>query len=279
MRSSILQKTGCLVFVLCLLLTGAANGEGAGSAPAQSNSWFRQLAQRVAAQQFDEILIHPEADAPVQAALEAVLAEGKAIRQTDQAGVYDFPQLEWEGDALACRACGIYNEGGVEGWVITFFPAGVSTMAASAAITADGQVLELFSGSSWAMHTLWEEALGDLSHFWQPETVFRFSQLFEGDRLWIRAHQPGNKDIPQAEAQRIAAEALEEKYGISEEERSLWRIAAAFYLSDHTPGQLVWAIHYYRRQGADYTLLYSVVMDSRTGQVLDCSRNVPGGLG
>lgn len=179
----------------------------------------------------------------------------------------------------ACRVCGIYGEGGVESWVITFFPAGLSTMAASVAIAADGQVLGLFSGSSWAMHTLWEEALGDFSHFWQPHTAFRFSQLFEGERLWIRAHQPGNKDIPQAEAQRIAAGALAEKYGISEEERSLWRTAAAFHLSDHTPGQLVWAIHYYRRQGADYTLLYSVVMDSQTGQVLECSRNEPGGLG
>lgn len=103
MRTYTLQKTGCLVLALCLLLTGAANGEGAGSAPVQSNGWFRQLAQRVAAQQFGEILIHPEADAPVQAALEAVLAEGEAIRGSAQAGLYDFPMLEWEGDArLPC---------------------------------------------------------------------------------------------------------------------------------------------------------------------------------
>ncbi len=269
-----IKETGCLLLAICLLLTGTAAAQ-----TAPEDGWFRQLAQRVAAQQFAEILIHPETDAPVDAALDAVLAQGTDIRRAGQEGVFDFPRLEWEEDGLACRVCGVYGKGGVESWVVTFFPAGLSTMATAVAMTPGGQVLEVFGGSSWAMHTLWEEALGDPSYFWQPETVFRFSQLFEGDTLWMRAHRPGHRDIPQQEALRIAADALREKYGISDGERSLWRTAAAFHLSDHTVGQLVWAIHYYRQEGEEYTLLYSVIMDSRSGLVLECTRNEAGGLG
>lgn len=271
------HKTGCLLVMLCLLFAGNAAGEGA--AEAGDSSWFHRLAQRVAAQQYTEILIHPESDAPVTEALAAVLADGRAICPDGQQGLYDFPMLECGVDALCCRATGIYGSEGVECWVITFYPEGLQTMAATAAVTAGGDVREVFCGSSWSMRVLWEEALGEPSFLWQPESVFRFSQLFEGEKLWMRAHRPGHKDISQQAALHTAQAALEAAFRIPEKQSSQWRAAACFHLSDRTPGQTLWSVHYYQQKGDDYTLLYSVVMDSRTGQVLECTRNEPGGLG
>ncbi len=265
-RRTVMAALGIL---LCLCLVATAVGEsGAGDQPMPLMQGLVYDAQSLAQQ----LVNRREPDSGVTAAaLEAVLAHPDVIRPGDAEGVYDFPQFEVEQTGLVTGAAYLEERAL---WVVTFCPEGVPMMAACAAVTPQGQVVDVYAGSTWLMQQSWENTLDIPRWMWPVSVRYTFHRLFEPEEMWSCDALPGAGVITEAEAvdaaQKAAGVDPAAGYGIAPQYRLTKQYDPA--------GSEVWTVQFYQEGEYGPAVVFSLDIHSETGEVLDM-RSVGDGLG
>lgn len=241
------------------------------------DAFFQKIAMNI-----DELLPRMSFDVqPDQslwnAALNAVLSNPSFIVPNEADGTYDFPSLEVEHRPLAWRTTLLQGLDGEKTWIVSFFPENIPQMAATVAVREDHSIAGAFFGTTWMMQQHWEEALG--VPFWPVNTRYAFHMLFEPGGQWHAPAMPSPDAIAQDEAEKKAGMALLERQYISNEAAlSAYHVAAQYTTTKryHPEGSSIWTILYYQSCDGEWQLLYSVDLDSQSGEVLDVSKNSDG---
>lgn len=259
----ILMALGC---VLCVCLAASAPGGAMADEPVPLLQGLAYEAETLA----EQLTVSTEADScVVDAALEAILAHPDVIRPGDAEGIFDFPQLEMQQTGLGVKTVRLESE---DLWVVSFIPEGVPHMAACAAVSGQGQVLDVFAGSGWLMQHSWEKLLGRPGWMWPVKARYAFHLLFEPEEMWSHAALPGTDAISEEAALEIAKKAagVDAGYGIATEYRYTRQYDSA--------GCGVWTVQFYQQGESGPAVAYSLDIHSETGEVLDI-RATGDGLG
>lgn len=265
------RKRNLALWLAFCLLTCAfvAIGEGeSGATPSLLTALAADAHTAIAQMTFD---VQP-ADSVLDAAIEAALAHPECIRPSQTAGMYDFPLLEVERTPLVWQAALWQRTRAEKCYLISLFPEGVPQMAACVVLDEHLSVVEVFPGSTWGMQQHWEKALASPEYFWSVEMRYLFHRLFEPRDMWHAAALPGDASISAETAVQLANQALADRLPGDME---AYYVVIQYNASKQydTKGSEIWSVLYYTSQHEGASLLWSVDMDARTGEILGIKSN------
>ena len=155
-------------------------------------------------------------------------------------------------------------------WIVSFFPEQSSAVVYAVTLQSPtGKVLNRSANFFWGFAAIWSEWGWEAYDFWSPEDKALYHTLYQQNPTrWM----PEAGAFPRDEALQIAADAVRQAYGISDE-------ALAAYRPDisYVPG---WYVHEANnawlimlRPAIKEESLYQIVVSATDGTVFSCQRN------
>ena len=218
-------------------------------------------------------------DEVIDFVLGIIIDKQTAIVSSGEDGCFDFPKLEVENYGISYRAS-IIHDGylGQDVLVVAFFPTNIPSMAACAFLARDINHVEIYLNSTWMMLKKFEALRGKPRPLWSIEDQYLINNMFEPQDVWLHYLLPGENTVPKEDAVSIATDKLINLGYVGLNESMKFVIGAEYVaLPNYSQSKEgVWIITYYKQNGTDYSLIYSVEVDGIDKKVLQVQKNGDG---